>query len=234
MGLLKTLLEAVGRIRARKYAPQFESPTLKGPGLERIERERAGQLPRSALPAVVPGSGRIDQEPEGAEWPKLPPEDAEFLLELGLTPDEIVGPYAVPDTAYPPRETPAEAVRFIRSGQWVSVVSSNVDAWRFNEKAAGGTIDVRFTWGGVYRYGGCDLPLAEQFYMAPSAGRFVWYIFRMNPTRYPLLSRPSRNRRQDLLKKWMQKRADWSAKHPGLDLKHGTRLRRLNVGKRRK
>ncbi len=74
----------------------------------------------------------------------LPPEDVEFFQELGLGPEDVEEPYAIPELGLAPA-IPSATLEVIRGGVWMGVASSNVDSWRFDERA--GVIEVRFLSG---------------------------------------------------------------------------------------
>ena len=91
---------------------------------------------------------------------------------------------------------PAATLDVLRSGVWVGVSSSNVEAWRVRRNQER-YIEVEFFSGSRYRYGNCTILDAIQFSLSPSPGRFVWYVFRMNPQHYPftIIRQPNRSTR---------------------------------------
>jgi hypothetical protein len=179
--MLKVLFDAVRRIKGRKDAP----------------------FVRPAAPVTFTGQKVFPTY-------DLPPEDVEFLLELGLAPEEISHPdkYLPADvmtlkpsdllgTELSPvaQGVSSEVMALIRSEKWMRVASSNVNAWRYLERYQ--IIDVQFLSGAIYQYKNCTLNTAMQFSGAPSAGRFVWYVFRLNPSQYPYakLREPNRTKK---------------------------------------
>ncbi len=170
--LLSVLFDAIKRIRAK--APQPPQPPV-------------GTPPGPSINAVPP-TGR---------WKvfDLPPDDIEFLQELGLAPKDLEAPYQVPTLGMTPA-IPSDTLDLIRSGIWMGVASSNVKQWRFNEKAK--TIDVEFIHGAIYSYHNCTTNNAMQFSASPSPGRYIWYIFRVNPQRYPFQKLRDSNRTAEI------------------------------------
>jgi hypothetical protein len=162
-----------------------------------IRRIRAGKQKPPSPPIGTPPGPSTNAVPPTGRWKvfDLPPEDIEFLQEIGLGPEELEKPFQVPTLGTAPA-IPSDTLDLIRSGIWIGVSSSNVAQWRFNEAAK--TIDVEFLSGAVYRYANCTTNNAIQFSASPSPGRYVWYVFRVNPQRYPFRKLRDANRTAEI------------------------------------
>lgn len=70
---------------------------------------------------------------------------------------------------------------FILAGEWLTVASSNVEAWHWlsaDGQLNNGLLEVEFKSGAIYNYYDVPYSVARAFYETDSPGRFVWNHLR--------------------------------------------------------
>lgn len=114
---------------------------------------------------------------------RLPPSSGYTPISLP-TPVAPSQPTSAPPTQVQPDED--EATKFLKSGSWLFVSSSNVHEWRYLWEDE--VLEVEFLSGSIYQYYGVSMDTARDFFNTLSPGRFVWHILRAQGYDYTLLS----------------------------------------------